>query len=108
MLPTACTLFRVLSQQPELTGPQGALYESCLDQLISPSGTVENLELQKLLVRHLYKERRLEKLTRVALLMADWWPDTSYPLEWVCKVYLEWAAHTLGRSTVPLRSVGVR
>ena len=87
-------LFRVLSQQPELTVPHSVLYESCLDQLIAANK--ENMEYRKLLIRQLYKERQMEKLTLTALSMRECWPDNSYPLEWICKAYLEWAADTLG------------
>jgi hypothetical protein len=90
----------VLSQQPDLREPQHcALYETCLDQLVNTTDTVENMENQKLLIRHLYKERKMEKLTRTALSMAQCWPESSYPLEWICKAYIEWAADTLGMNS---------
>jgi hypothetical protein len=38
----------------------------------------------------------MEKLTATATRMADCWPGSGYPLEWICKAYLEWAAGTLG------------
>jgi hypothetical protein len=38
----------------------------------------------------------MEKLTVTATRMADCWPGSGYPLEWICKAYLEWAAGTLG------------
>ena len=41
--------------------------------------------------------RNLEKLLRVCLEMHSILPENSYPLEWICKVYLEWAAGTLGQ-----------
>jgi hypothetical protein len=45
-----------LSQQPDLSAGHGSLYESCLDQLINSTDTVENMEKMKLLVRHLYRK----------------------------------------------------
>ena len=56
---------------------------------------MENL---KLLIKQLYKVRGLEKLVLTALKMNRIYPENSYPLEWICKVYLEWAADTLGRT----------
>jgi hypothetical protein len=84
----------VLSQQPELAPEHSSLYETCLNHLIASEPG--NMEPRKLLIRQLYKEHRMEALSRAALSMAASWPDSSYPLEWICKAYLEWAADTLG------------
>jgi hypothetical protein len=88
----------VLSQQPELTAEHASFYEACLNELIASDAA--NMEPRKLLIRQLYKEHRMEGLTAAALSMAASWPESSYPLEWICKAYLEWAADTLGGSRV--------
>ena len=40
--------------------------------------------------------RKLEKLVGICLEMHRMSPESNYPLEWICKVYLEWASGTLG------------
>ena len=72
------------------------VYEETLESLISDKETIQNLENLKLLIKQLYKVRGLEKLVMTALKMVGIYPENSYPLEWICKVYLEWAAETLG------------
>jgi hypothetical protein len=49
----------------------------------------------------------MEKLTVTATRMADCWPGSGYPLEWICKAYLEWAAGTLGEKFFVVASAGL-
>ena len=86
----------MLSPQPELSKELSLVYEETLSSLVSDLETIQNLENLKLLIKHLYKVRSLEKLVATALKMNSIYPENSYPLEWICKVYLEWVAGTLG------------
>jgi len=88
-------IVRVLSQQPVLASKLDVVYENTLDQLINDTGTAQNIENIKLMIKLLYKVRKLEKLVGICLEMHRMSPESNYPLEWICKVYLEWASGTL-------------
>merc|ERR1712045_847218 len=49
----------------------------------------------KTLMRLLYKLREMEKLLNLAFLMNSLFPDVSFALEWICKVYLEYVTDSL-------------
>ena len=49
----------------------------------------------KALIKLLYKTRDMELLLGVAVSMLSAFPQSSYPLEWICKVHLEYVCDTL-------------
>ena len=49
----------------------------------------------KALIKLLYKTRDMRSLLGVAVSMLEAFPQSSYPLEWICKVHLEYVCDTL-------------
>ena len=49
------SFLRVLSQQPVLASKLDVVYENTLDQLINDTGTAQNIENIKLMIKLLYK-----------------------------------------------------
>ena len=79
-----------------LTENQTQKLKDSLYQVISEtSTTIQNSEHLKTLIRLLYKLREMEKLLNLAFLMNSLFPDVSFALEWICKVYLEYVTDSL-------------
>ena len=72
---------------------RGALEASVVSD--GNDASVQNQENFKALIKLLYKTRDMESLLGVALSMLSAFPQSSYPLEWICKVYLEYVCDTL-------------
>ena len=55
-------------------------------------GSIQNMDNFRLYLRTLYKIRSLVRLCHASIRMHKVFPGSSLPLEWLCKVYLEWCA----------------
>ena len=91
-------LSRVLGQRGDDLSPAQAelLIETLRDLTGDPDDrSIQNQERLKLLIRRLYAKRDLEGLLEAAFMMARLFPKQATPLEWICKVYLEWSCGTL-------------
>ena len=94
---TNSEIIRALGQiGGNLTENQTQKLKDSLYQVISDtSTTIQNSEHMKTLIRLLYKLREMEKLLNLAFLMNSLFPDVSFALEWICKVYLEYVTDSL-------------
>jgi len=85
-------LIKVLAQQPVLSDAQSLAFRNALENTITDFQSAQNMENMKHLIKLLYKMREMSCLVDVAVKMAAIFTENIYPLEWVCKVYLEWAS----------------
>ena len=88
-------LVSLLSSQSVLTEEHNTLLLETLGALISDSETPTNLEHSKQHLRLLYKLRKPGEALAAAQVMSGIWPKNIYPLEWLCKIYIERASGTL-------------
>ena len=88
-------LVSLLSSQSVLTDEHNTLLLETLGALISDSETPTNLEHSKQHLRLLYKLRKPGEALAAAQVMSRIWPKNIYPLEWLCKIYIERASGTL-------------
>ncbi len=89
-------LIRVLSQRSGLSQELNELLLKTLNECIVPGeDSVQNLEHQKFRLRLLYSQMRMQALLEAALAMFRSNPDSTQSLEWICKVYVQWAADEL-------------
>ena len=49
----------------------------------------------KALIKLLYRTRSMRSLLSASLSMQRSFPQSAYPLEWICKLHLEYACDTL-------------
>ena len=92
----ACqALVSLISSQSSPAEEHNALLLETLNTLITDSQTPTNLEHSKLRLRLLYKLRKPGEALNAAKVMSQIWSDNVYPLEWICKIYLERASGTL-------------
>ena len=92
----ACqALVSLISSQSSPADEHNALLLETLNTLITDSQTPTNLEHSKLRLRLLYKLRKPGEALNAARVMSQIWSDNVYPLEWICKIYLERASGTL-------------
>ena len=88
-------LIRTLNTQAELSPENSEVLLRLLADVLSEDQSIQNQENMKILIKQLYRLRRMSELLDAALRMAGVFPKSTFPLEWVCKVYLEWVTDTL-------------
>ena len=94
---------KLLNQQQNLTPSHNQLFKETLYKVINDdSKSIQNNEHMKMLVRVLYNLRDMEELLKLVLKMSKLFPESSYPLEWICKVYMEYVTGTLSFKVVKL------
>ena len=102
------SVVKILSQAANPTPEQDAIQlEMLLESLESPDESIQSMENFKTLIKLLYRLRRMETLLGWSVKMHEVFPKTAYPLEWVCKVYLEWVTDTLDFESEDLENVSV-
>ena len=94
---------KLLNQQKNMTLDNNQLFKETLYKVINDdSKSIQNNEHMKMLTRVLYNLRDMEELLKLVLKMSKLFPDSSYPLEWICKVYMEYVTGTLSFKVVKL------
>ena len=94
---------KLLNQQQNLTLDNNQLFKETLYKVINDdSKSIQNNEHMKMLTRVLYNLRDMEELLKLVLKMSKLFPESSYPLEWICKVYMEYVTGTLSFKVVKL------
>ncbi len=88
-------IVKLLSVDPNLSDANVDVLKHSLNCVISDSTGPQNVENLKSMIRLLYKTREMEDLTNVVFKMNKLFPENSYPLEWICKIYLEYATESL-------------
>ncbi len=89
-------IIKILSQKPNLDEEESTiLKETLVENISDDSKSIQNVENMKALVRHLYNRREMEELLNFVLKMSKMFPENNYPLEWICKIYLEYVTDTL-------------
>ena len=74
----------------EMTNYISKAFKETLQKVINDdSKSIQNNEHMKMLIRVLYNLRDMEELLNFVLKMSTLFPESSYPLEWICKVYME-------------------
>ena len=64
-------------------------YLESLENAIVSDPTIENEENYRLLIKALYKKMKFDRLVERSMQMSALYRKTVYPLEWICRVYLE-------------------
>lgn len=100
-------LIKLLNQQPDLSEEHTKILADRLNETLTESDTIQNMESMKSYIKLMYKIRDMEKLLEIALRMQSIFPRYNYPYEWICKVYLEWVTGTLDFSSTELDQVQV-
>ena len=89
-------IVKLLNQQKNLNSDENQLFKETLQNVINDdSKSIQNNEHMKMLIRVLYNLRDMEELLNFVLKMSTLFPESSYPLEWICKVYMEYVTGTL-------------
>ena len=79
-------IVKLLNQQKNLTSEDNELFKENLYKIISDeSKSIQNLDHMKMLIRVLYNLRQMEELLKHCFKMSGLFPESSYPLEWICK-----------------------
>ena len=79
-------IVKLLNQQKNLTPEDNELFKENLYKIISDeSKSIQNLDHMKMLIRVLYNLRQMEELLKHCFKMSGLFPESSYPLEWICK-----------------------
>ena len=80
-----------------------------LECIVSDNGSIQNMENFKLYLRLLYKTRKIVDMVKASLRMHSVFPGDNVPLEWACKVFVEWSADKKRRSRQrkPIMAVAV-
>ena len=89
------TMIKVLSSQNTLSDAQNKAFKEALDNSVSDNQTPTNMDNLKHLIKLLYKIREFDNLLLNAVKMSEIFSENIYPLEWICKVYLEATAGAL-------------
>ncbi|XP_026288453.1 tetratricopeptide repeat protein 37 [Frankliniella occidentalis] len=72
---------------------QKALEQVVLDWRENPKGNDYDIqEFYRQYLKHLYRSKDYEKLFKEAKLMAETFSKDPYPLEWICKLWVEFVA----------------
>ena len=97
-------IIKILNQNAlDLNDDQNQLLKKTLLEVITDdSKSAQNNEHMKILVKLLYNLRDMEELLKLVLKMSHLYPESSYSLEWVCKIYLEYITDTLTFKSEPL------
>ena len=93
------SIIKVLTSQPSLTYDQNLILLDALQKAVNDNQTPTNMDNIKHLIKLQYKLKNISDLVSTAVKMIQLFPENIYPLEWVCKVYLEtcvgvWAVDT--------------
>jgi len=89
------TMIKVLSSQNTLSDAQNKAFKEALENTVSENQTPTNMDNLKHLIKLLYKIREFDNLLQNAVKMSEIFSENIYPLEWICKVYLEATAGAL-------------
>jgi len=89
------TMIKVLSSQNILSEAQNDAFKEALENSVTDNQTPTNMENLKHLIKLLYKVRDVGDLLLNAVRMSEIFSENIYPLEWICKVYLETTAGAL-------------
>ena len=100
------TMIKVLSSQNILSDAQNIAFKHALENSVTNNQTPTNMENLKHLIKLLYKVRDIENLLHSAGRMAEIFTENIYPLEWICKVYLETTAGVLNADHEILENIG--
>ena len=85
-------LIKVLTSQPSLTDDQNLALLNALEKTVNDNQTPTNMENLKHLIKLQYKLKSISHLVITAVKMIGIFPENIYPLEWMCKIYLETVA----------------
>ena len=83
------SLIKVLTSQPSLTDNQSVALLNALEKTVNDNQTPTNMENLKHLIKLQYKMKSISNLVITAVKMIGIFPENIYPLEWMCKIYLE-------------------
>ena len=87
------SIIKVLTSQTSLNDEYNVYLLDALEIAVNDNQTPTNMENLKHLIKHYYKMKLIPKLVATAQKMIQIFPENIYPLEWICKVYLEWTAN---------------
>nr|CAD7400214.1 unnamed protein product [Timema poppensis] len=87
------TIASLLAQLKDLPDNLSELFETTLSTILKNSPGNDTEEYYKKYLKLLYKHDKLSLLLEEAKRMHELYPSSSYPLEWICKVYGEEVAH---------------
>eukprot|EP00092_Neocalanus_flemingeri_P033930 GFUD01036895.1.p1 GENE.GFUD01036895.1~~GFUD01036895.1.p1 ORF type:complete len:1307 (+),score=422.74 GFUD01036895.1:54-3974(+) len=99
------TMIKVLSSQSTLSDAQNVAFKEALEKSMTDNQTPTNMENFKHLIKLLYKVREIDNLLLKAVKMTEIFSENIYPLEWICKVYLEYIAGALDVDTKIFNSI---
>lgn len=87
-------VIRLLNERQGVLGQEGQdrLLRHLQAAIQDHDQSIQNLENLKIKIKLLYKMRKMEELLTTALQMHQLFPGNVYPLEWICKVHLEWVS----------------
>ncbi len=105
-----CRFFRPLWPRAGGTSPFRVWKMQSSSSSITTSKSCGNSLQFKLLIPicPFFRLRNMTDLLSAALSMTKTFPSHIYPLEWICKVHLEWATGTLDFQSADLENEGVR
>ena len=83
------SLIKTLTQQTSLSDELTSVLVDVLEKAVSDNQTPSNMENLKHLIKLYYKVKDISSLVKTAVRMTALFPENVYPLEWICKVYLE-------------------
>ena len=86
------SLIKVLISQPSLNEDQSLALLSALEKTVNDNQTPTNMDNLKHLIKLQYKLKSIFNLAETAVKMMRIFPENIYPLEWMCKIYLETVA----------------
>ena len=79
-------IVKLLNQQKNLTPSENELFKENLYKIINDeSKSIQNHDHMKMIIRVLYNLRQMEELLKNCFKMSGLFPESSYPLEWICK-----------------------
>ena len=83
------TITKILTQQASLSDDLTSVLVGVLEASVTDNQTPTNMENLKHLIKLYYKIKDISSLVKTAVKMTSLFPENVYPLEWLCKVYLE-------------------
>ena len=86
------SLIKVLTSQPSLNEDQSLALFNALEKTVNDNQTPTNMDNLKHLIKLQYKLKSISNLAETAKKMMRIFPENIYPLEWICKIYLETVA----------------
>ena len=85
-------IVRLVKDRADLTEALDNVMLNSLECIVSDNGSIQNMENFKLYLRLLYKMRKIVDMVKASLRMHSVFPGDNVPLEWACKVFVEWSA----------------